>query len=112
MIVWGGDFNTGGRYCAQAGPPIMLSAARHKVDGINTVHLTWSGATSSQVDISRCVQQDDSEYDCNPAPIVTTDNDGSYNDSTGDTGRTRYQYRVCEAGTETCSNTVKATFPQ
>ena len=34
--------------------------------------------------------------------IVTTPNDGKYNDSTGDTGRAQYVYRVCEAGTGTC----------
>ena len=33
--------------------------------------------------------------------IVTTPNDGSYIDSTADTGRARYTYQVCEAGTQT-----------
>jgi len=42
--------------------------------------------------------------------IVTTPNDGSYTDSTGDTGRARYMYMVCEAGTQTCSNQVTVTF--
>ena len=32
-------------------------------------------------------------------------------DSTGDTGRARYTYQVCEAGTSTCSNEVTVTFP-
>jgi hypothetical protein len=114
MIVWGGYnfqngtyFNTGGRYCAQAGPSITLSAARRKVEGINTVHLTWSGATSRQVDVYRCDRDDDTGYDCNPIPIVTTANDGAYTDSTGDTGRASYKYRVCEAGTSTCSNSAE-----
>ena len=43
--------------------------------------------------------------------IVTTPNDGSYTDSTGDTGRARYMYRVCEAGTQTCSNEARVRFP-
>ena len=106
MIVWGGfdgsDLNTGGRYCAQAGSPtITLSVSGRKVHGINTARLTWSGATSTDIDIYR----DD-------VLIVTTLNDGSYTDSTGDTGRARYTYQVCEAGTSTCSNPAIVTFRQ
>src|SRR4030095_4390459 len=95
MIVWGGEdenlmlLNTGGRYCAQAGGPITLSAAKRKVGGINTVRLTWSGATSSNIDVYRCVRQV-GVHECDPMLIVTTANDGSYTDSTGDTGRARY----------------------
>src|SRR5207249_3854590 len=51
MIVWGGagtnPLSTGGRYCAQAGPMITLDAKTKKVGGINTVRLTWNGATST-----------------------------------------------------------------
>ncbi len=105
MIVWGGSnfvpvfFNTGGRYCAQS--PITLSAAGRKVQGINTVRLTWVGATSANIDVYR-----------DSVLIVTTANDGFYTDSTGDTGRARYTYRVCEAGTQTCSNNARVTFRQ
>jgi len=105
MIVWGGTshgaaFNTGGRYCAQAGSPtITLSAEKRKVDGINTVRLTWSGATSAYVDIYR-----------DGMPIVRAKNRGSYVVSTGDTGRARYTYRVCEGRTSTCSNNATVTF--
>src|SRR5438876_6571885 len=95
MIVWGGFFydgsyhyfNSGGRYCAQSSGPFTLTGAGRKVQGINTVRLTWSGATSANIDVYR-----------NGALIVTTANDGSYTDSTGDTGRARYTYSVCEAG--------------
>ena len=79
--------------------PITLSARGGKVNGINTVRLTWSGATSTNVDVYR-----------NAVVIVTTANDGSYIDSTGDTGRARYVYKVCEGGTQTCSNEVTVTF--
>ena len=79
--------------------PIMLSGKGRKVGGINTVRLTWSGAISSQVDVYR-----------NDVLIVTTTNDGSYIDSTGDTGRASYTYRVCEFGTQTCSNDVRVRF--
>jgi N-acetylneuraminic acid mutarotase len=108
MIVWGGYnktynlyFNTGGRYCAQSASPITLSAKGRKVAGINTVRLTWSGASSSDIDIYR-----------DSVLIVTTANDGSHTDSTGDSGRARYTYRLCEAGTQTCSNDVTVRFRQ
>ena len=42
---------------------------------------------------------------------MTTPNDGSYIDSTGDTGQARYTYQVCEAGTQTCSNEVTSEVP-
>ena len=69
------------------------------MDGINTVRLTWSGATSAYVDVYR-----------DGMPIVRTKNRGSYVVSTGDTGRARYTYQVCELGTSTCSNDATATF--
>jgi hypothetical protein len=65
------------------------------------VRLNWSGATSTNVDVYR-----------DGVVIVTTANDGSHTDSTGDTGRARYAYKVCEAGTQTCSNNVRVTFQQ
>jgi N-acetylneuraminic acid mutarotase len=104
MVVWGGedypvDLNTGGRYCAQAGPAITLDTAARKVAGINTVGLTWSGATSTDIDVYR-----------DSVLIVTTANDGSYRDSTGDTGRARYTYQVCEAGSQACSNEASVAF--
>src|SRR5438093_1929025 len=80
--------------------PITLSASGRKVGGINTVRLTWSGATSANIDVNR-----------DGMLIVTTANDGDYIDSTGDTGRARYTYRVCEAGTSTCSNDARVRFP-
>ena len=80
---------------------IMLRAAGFRMGGINTVRLTWSGATSSQVDIYR-----------NSVLIVTTANDRSYVDSTGDTGRAQYTYKVCEAGSQICSNVERVRFRQ
>jgi hypothetical protein len=80
---------------------ITLRAAGFRMGGINTVRLTWTGATSSDVDIYR-----------NGVLIVTTANDRSYIDSTGDTGRAQYTYKVCEAGTQTCSNVERVRFRQ
>ena len=79
--------------------PITLSAAGRKIGGINTVRLTWNGATSSNIDVYR-----------NSVLITTVPNTGTYTDSTGDTGRARYTYQVCEAGTATCSNNATVTF--
>jgi hypothetical protein len=81
--------------------PITLSASGRKVDGINTVRLTWSGATSTNIDV----------YRDGAPPIATVPNTGAYTDSTGDTGRASYRYRVCEAGTSTCSNDATKRFP-
>jgi serine protease len=80
---------------------ITLSAARSNVEGINTVLLTWSRPTSANIDVYR-----------NSVLITTVLNTGSYIDSTGDTGRARYEYRVCEAGSSTCSNVARVWFPQ
>ena len=65
------------------------------------MRLNWSGATSNSIDVNR-----------DGIVIVTVSNTGTYTDSTGDTGRARYTYKVCEAGTSTCSNDVIVTFPQ
>ena len=81
--------------------PITLSAQRKKINGINSVRLTWNGANSANIDVYR-----------NGVLIATTQNDGGYDDSTGDTGRAQYTYRVCEAGTGTCSNDVIVNFPR
>ena len=81
--------------------PIMLRAQKKKIHGINTVRLKWRGATSANVDVYR-----------NSVLIVTTPNDGQYDDSTGDTGQAQYVYRVCEAGIATCSNDVTVIFSQ
>lgn len=83
-------------------PPFTLSASGRKVGGINTVRLTWSGATSANVDV----------YRNGTPPIATVPNTGAYTDSTGDTGRASYRYRVCEAGTSTCSNVATKRFPR
>jgi hypothetical protein len=69
------------------------------VQGRLTVDLAWSGATSSTVDIYR-----------NGTRIVTVPNNGLYTDSTGARGHATYTYKVCNAGTQTCSNQVTVTF--
>jgi hypothetical protein len=103
VLVTGGAF-AGGVPLASAelydpGTAITLSAAGHKVGGINTVLLTWGGANSTNIDVYR-----------NGVVIATAPNTGSYTDSTGTTGRATFTYKVCEAGTQTCSNEVTVKF--
>jgi hypothetical protein len=80
--------------------PIQLRAHGKKVGGINTSRLKWSGATSANIDVYR-----------DGVVIVTTPNNGQYDDSTGTTGQASFTYMVCEGGTQTCSNTVTVNFP-
>jgi hypothetical protein len=63
------------------------------------VRLTWTGATSNSMDVQR-----------DGVVIATVPNTGNYTDSTGDAGRARYTYEVCEAGTQTCSNGAQVVF--
>ncbi|MDQ3515915.1 MAG: PKD domain-containing protein [Gemmatimonadota bacterium] len=77
---------------------ISLSVRGYKVRGTAAVDLTWSGATSTSVDVFR-----------NGTKITTTANDGTHTDSIGKVSGT-FTYKVCEAGTGTCSNEASATF--
>jgi endonuclease/exonuclease/phosphatase family metal-dependent hydrolase len=77
---------------------ISLSAQGYKSRGSAFVDLTWSGATSTSVDVFR-----------NGSKITTTGNDGAHTDSLGKVSGT-FTYKVCEAGTTTCSNEATVTF--
>jgi subtilisin family serine protease len=79
--------------------PITLNAKGRAVGGINTSRLKWSGATSSNIDVNR-----------NGSVIATVPNNGQYIDSTGTTGQASFTYKVCNAGTQTCSNSVVVRF--
>jgi serine protease len=69
------------------------------VQGRHTVDLSWSGATTPNVDVYR-----------NSVLITNTLNDGFYTDSIGGRGHATYTYQVCEEGTNTCSNQATVTF--
>ena len=76
-------------------PVISLTLAGRKIKGVNTVDLSWSGATKL-VDIFR-----------NTVKIVTGGaNDGAHMDSVGKGGAT-YNYQVCETGSTTVCSAVK-----
>lgn len=78
---------------------IMLSARGYKVQGRHTVDLTWSGATSSSVDVYR-----------NGMRTATVPNTRASTDSPGGRGHATYTYKVCNAGTQNCSNQVTVSF--
>lgn len=78
---------------------ITLAASGYKAKGRQNVDLTWSGAAGASVDVYR-----------DGAVIATTANDGAHTDAVGARGGGSYVYRVCEAGTATCSPNVTVTF--
>ena len=81
------------------GGGFTLSATGYKIRGVQHADLTWSGATSTNVDIYR-----------NGALLTTTANDGAHTDNIGLRGGGSHTYRVCDAGTSTCSNDATVTF--
>lgn len=81
------------------GFPISLTVNAYKVRGAQYADLVWSGATSTNVDVYR-----------DGVVAVTTANDGAYTDVTGQKGGGSHGYKVCEAGTTTCSDTVTVSW--
>jgi len=79
------------------GGGITLSASGYKVKGVNTVGLSWTGAAGS-VDLYR------------NAAVITTTSGSSYTDNTGSKGGATYTYKVCTAGTSTCSASQVVSF--
>ncbi len=81
------------------GPAIALTVTgRSNRGGKRFADLVWSGATGANVDVSR-----------NGAYRTTTANDGAYTDNLGRVSGT-FTYKVCNAGTTTCSNEASVTF--
>jgi subtilisin family serine protease len=76
---------------------IALSANGYRSKGKNKVDLSWSGASTSNVDIYR-----------NGSFYRNTANDGAYTDSFKTYGS--YTYSVCDAGSTNCSENVTVTF--
>ena len=75
---------------------ITLAVTVSKTRGVSSARLTWSGATSS------------AEVYRNNAPLATVTGT-SYTDTIGRGGGT-VTYRVCNAGTSTCSSNVTVTY--
>ncbi len=80
-------------------PAISLAANGYKVRGMQKVDLTWSGAGTAQVDITR-----------EGSALVTVANTGAYTDNIDQRGGGSYTYQVCEAGSATCSDEVTVIF--
>jgi hypothetical protein len=80
--------------------PILLTAAGRKVRGFNTVDLFWNGATSGMIDI----------YRDGVIIAVVANASGNYTDITTDKGRATFTYKVCDQGTQRCSNEVSVRF--
>jgi subtilisin family serine protease len=78
---------------------ITLSATGYKVKGRQHTDLTWSGATGASIDVFR-----------DGTNLGSTANDGAYTDAIGAKGGGSYTYRVCQAGTSTCSGNVTVSF--
>jgi secreted PhoX family phosphatase len=81
-----------------ATPTIVLSAVGRTMGRKNFVDLTWSGATSPNVEVRR-----------NGAVVTTTPNDGSHTDSLGKATGT-FAYRVTHPGGTPSSNEITVSF--
>jgi len=79
---------------------ITLTTRGYKVKGLQKADLTWSpSGTTANTDVYR-----------NGVIITTTPNDGFYTDPINNKGKGTYTYKVCEAGTSTCSNNSIVSF--
>ena len=76
-----------------------LSAATRKTKSARYVNLTWRGDAALQLDVYR-----------NGVKVAATANDGAYTDAVGGRGAGTFTYKLCEAGTSSCSNQATATF--
>ena len=76
-----------------------LTARGYKVKGMQMADLSWSGLSSSSVDVYR-----------GGAKIATSANDGAETDNIAKKGTGSFNYKVCAAGTSTCTNSVSVTF--
>ena len=76
---------------------ITADASVRWAKGKNQVTVTWSGASTSTVDIYR-----------NGSFRTNTNNDGSYGESFKNSGT--YTYKVCDQGTNNCSADVTVSF--
>jgi hypothetical protein len=80
-----------------SGPTLVVRG--YKVKNIKKIDLIWSGATAANVDIYR-----------NGVRVVTTANDGLHVDTIATKRGGSFTYRVCDAGTSTCSNEASVAF--
>ncbi|MGD8902863.1 MAG: S8 family serine peptidase [Anaerolineae bacterium] len=84
---------------ASSGGGISLSVQTYKVRAEKYADLTWSGAASANVDVYR-----------DGSKVATTPNNGAYSDGPLGKAIRSATYKVCEAGTSTCSSVVEVTW--
>ena len=84
---------------SSGGDGFSLTVTAYKIRGDKYADLSWSGATSTDVDIYR-----------NSVKFITTENDGAYTDGPLGKGGGSATYQVCEVDTSTCSNSVSVSW--
>jgi subtilisin family serine protease len=92
----GGGDNGGGD---TGSSDISLSANGYKSKGVKYVDLSWSGATTANVDVYR-----------DGSLIGTTANDGAATDTINTKGGGVYTYQICEEGSTSCSAEMTVVF--
>jgi hypothetical protein len=80
-------------------PTITVTVSTSRTKTARLVELSWTGATSSSVDIYR-----------NGSRIATVSNSGRYTDRFARNAIGTYTYKVCNAGSQQCSNQVSVGF--
>ena len=72
-----------------------LTVRAYKVKGQQHADLKWGGFSATKVDIYRDATR-----------VASTANDGAHTDAVNKKGGGTYTYKVCDAGTATCSSAV------
>jgi hypothetical protein len=80
---------------------LSLTATGRKVKGVHEVYLEWGVSSPPAFDVYR-----DGEIIPQGGGVLGPD----YTDYTGNKGGASYLYKVCEADTQNCSNTVQVDF--
>jgi extracellular elastinolytic metalloproteinase len=85
--------------CGGTAPAYTLTVSGAVSGGRPKSTLNWTGGTGANVDVFR-----------NSAKITTTANDGNYVDQLAKNTHGTFTYKVCNAGTTTCSNDASVTY--
>ncbi len=85
---------------SSGGTSEYLTVKGRKVKGLQKADLSWTGLSATAIDVYR-----------NGARVMTaTPNDGFETDPINRKGSGSYTYKVCAAGTSTCSNSAVVIF--
>jgi subtilisin family serine protease len=80
------------------GTDFLLEGTSSKVRGMWVANLNWSGSSASSFDVFR------------QGSRIATTSGSTYTDNTSFRGGGSLTYKVCEAGTSTCSNDLTLSF--